>query len=124
MRNHHQPQPRRVGSKILARHYSTRQLVLHHIVDSFHRPRLLPMPLNQSPRFPFPQIAHNGEVLHRTAVGKQSPLPLPNANRHIAQWLAAFVFRLIRRHKIHLGAFPNLLRVGFAIAFPVFFGYS
>src|SRR5438552_17289798 len=79
------------------------------------------MPLNQSPRLPLPNVRHYRKVLHLAAILKQLLLPLPNANRHIAQRLRIFVFRFLPRHKAHLGAFAYLSGVRFPVALPALF---
>src|ERR1039457_1967243 len=47
-------------------------------------PRLLPMPLDQAPRFPLLNVRHDRKVLHLAAILKQRLLLLPYPNRHVA----------------------------------------
>src|SRR5271157_3478117 len=69
--DHHQSQPGRIRSKILAGHYPAGQFVLHHVVDPFYRSRLLPMPL-------LPRWFHHSEREKPLRSGAWRPkMPVP-----------------------------------------------
>lgn len=80
VRDHRQPQPRRIRAKVLARHHASGQFVLQHIVHRFNRSRLLLMPLDQLLRRSLPNIARHGKMFLPATVSKQFLLPRTNAN--------------------------------------------
>ena len=87
----------------------------------FDRPGFLPVPLQQTGRFPFPNIAHHREVLHLRAVVQQSALSRANPYGDIPQRLHILVFAVLVGNKRHIRALAGHFRIVLAINFPLRF---